>query len=119
MNSMEAFGPPVAYTAVTKGTPVYDRDGERIGVVEHVVADEPVDVFHGVIVHTRPLPGQRRYAPAEQIAGLYEDAVKVSVARGELRDIDSDPAARTVQDGLDENPPRPGLGRAWHWNQGR
>jgi sporulation protein YlmC with PRC-barrel domain len=64
MNSMEAFGPPVAYTAVTKGTPVYDRDGERIGVVEHVVADEPVDVFHGLIVHTRPLPGRRRYAPA-------------------------------------------------------
>ena len=36
-----ALGPPVAYTAVSKGTPVYDRDGERIGVVEHVVADEP------------------------------------------------------------------------------
>jgi hypothetical protein len=118
VNSMEAFGPPVAYTAVAPGTAVYDRDGERIGVVARVVADEPVDVFHGLIVHTRPLPGRRRYAPADQIAALHERAVKLCVTRRELPDVDEDPAARTVRDGLDRTPPRPGLRRAWHWNDG-
>ena len=116
---MDAVGPPVAYTAVKAGTPVYDRGGERIGVVRHVVADEPVDIFHGVIVHTRPLPGRHLYAPADQIAGLHEEAVLLSAGRGELHDIDEDPAARTVEDGLDEHPPRPGLGRTWHWRDQR
>jgi uncharacterized protein YrrD len=116
---MDELGPPVAYTAVTEGTPVYQRHGERIGEVAHVVADEPVDVFHGLIVHTRPVPGRDLYAPAEQIAGMHERGVRLSVDRGDLHEIDEDPAARTVEDRMDQNPPWPGLRRAWHWGGGR
>jgi uncharacterized protein YrrD len=116
---MDELGPPVAYTAVQEGTPAYDRDGERIGEVAHVVADEPVDVFHGLIIQTRPLPRRHLYAPADQIAGMHERGVQLTVDRGELHEVDEDPAARTVEEGLDKNPPRPGLRRAWHWGDGR
>ena len=47
----EDMGPPVAYLGLREGTPVYDRSGERIGVVEHVLADEPMDIFLGLVVH--------------------------------------------------------------------
>ena len=50
------LGRPVAYLALKDGIPVYDRTCQRIGVVEHVVADEPTDIFEGLIVHTLPLP---------------------------------------------------------------
>ncbi|MDT4946193.1 MAG: hypothetical protein QOH14_2926 [Pseudonocardiales bacterium] len=55
---MQDLGPPVAYLALADGTPVFDRDGRRVGVVEHVLADLDLDIFHGLIVHTTPLPGR-------------------------------------------------------------
>ena len=36
---MDDLGPPIAYTVLEEGTPVYDLHGERIGVVEHVLGD--------------------------------------------------------------------------------
>ena len=83
---MDDLGPPIAYTLLEEGTPVYDRNGERIGVVEHVVADFTLDIFEGVIVHTQPLPGTHRYADADQIAELHERGVVLSVERGQLQD---------------------------------
>ena len=41
------LGRPVAYLALKDGTTVYDRTGQRIGVLDHVVADEPTDIFEG------------------------------------------------------------------------
>ena len=60
--STAELGEPIAYLALKEGTPVYDRTGERVGVLEHVVADEPTDIFEGLIVHTLPLPGRHLFA---------------------------------------------------------
>jgi hypothetical protein len=51
---------------------VFDREGRRVGLVAHMLADEVMDIFHGLIVHTVPLPGRHLYADANQIAGLRE-----------------------------------------------
>lgn len=83
---MDDLGLPIAYLVLKVGTPVYDRHRERIGVVEHVLADEDVDIFHGLIVHTRPLPRRHLFADADQIAELRERAVLLSVDRGELHE---------------------------------
>ncbi|MGH3785445.1 MAG: hypothetical protein ACRDRG_02575 [Pseudonocardiaceae bacterium] len=40
--------------------------------VNHLVADEPTDIFEGLIVHTSPLPGRHLFADRDQIAALYE-----------------------------------------------
>ena len=83
---MDDLGLPIAYLVLKVGTPVYDRHRERIGVVEHVLADEDLDIFHGVIVHTRPLPRRHLFANADQIAELRERAVLLSVDRAELHE---------------------------------
>jgi hypothetical protein len=82
--SPDKLGAPVAYLALKDGTPVYDSNGERVGVVEHVLADN--NIFEGVIVHTYPLPGRHLYADATQIAEIRESGVLLSVGRGDLHD---------------------------------
>lgn len=83
---MDDLGLPIAYLVLKVGTTVYDRYRERIGVVEQVLADEELDIFHGLIVHTRPLPRRHLFADAGQIAELRERAVLLSVDRADLHE---------------------------------
>ena len=78
-------GPLVSYLILREGTPVYDRHGKRIGVVEEIRGDTVLDVFDGLIIHTEPLPGRHLYASADQIAELHERGVLLSVERAALR----------------------------------
>ncbi|MET7670666.1 PRC-barrel domain-containing protein [Micromonospora luteifusca] len=69
---MEDLGAKISYLALPVGTRVYDVDSAPVGVVEHVLTDEPKDIFHGIIV-APPGPDQsHRFAQREQIADLYE-----------------------------------------------
>jgi len=110
----EDLGPPVAYLGLREGTRVYDPHGKRIGVVEHVLADDPMDLFLGLIVHTHPLPGRHLYADADQIADMRERGVVLTVGRDLLHDPaesrpnapDDDPPAGTLQARLRS---------AWEW----
>ena len=119
MRFVEDLGPPIAYTLVEEGTPVYDPGGERIGVVDDVLADFTMDIFEGVIVHTMPLPGTHRYADVGQIAELHERGVLLSVARDQLRDPPDRSDRDDEGDAKLENPVESGLRRAWDWITGR
>lgn len=112
--SAEDLGAPIAYTALQEGTPVYDRDGNRIGVVEHVFAVG--GIFEGVIVHTHPLPGRHLYADADQITEIRERGVRLSVPRRELHDPEQ--SIRRRGD-APENSLEARLRRAWDWLTGR
>ena len=108
------LGPPVAYLGLREGTPVYDRRGERIGVVEHVLADEPMDIFLGLIVHTHPVPGRHLYADADQIGQMRERGVVLVVGREALHEP-SGPRPNAPDDTpLDGTLPAR-LRRAWDW----
>lgn len=110
-------GVPASYLTLAEGTPVLASDGVRVGVVEHVLADESVDVFDGVIVDTREGPGGWRFVDAPEVAAIEEDEVRLT--------IDSDAVARlpepsanaaTMQAGADETVPdhlSDKLRRAW------
>ena len=115
---MEDLGPPIAYTVLEEGTPVYDRDGERIGVVEHVLADLQLDIFDGLIVHTHPLPGRHLFADADQIAELHERGVLLSVERDELHEPGEDSASKKRDHDRLEHPLEARLRRAWDWIKG-
>jgi hypothetical protein len=84
MPSSDALGPPVAYLALKDGTPVYDRSGARVGVVEHVM-DEG-GIFEGIIIHTYPLPGRHLYADANQVDEIHQHGVVLAVERADLHD---------------------------------
>jgi uncharacterized protein YrrD len=111
---MQDLGPPVAYLALADGTPVFDRDGRRVGVVEHVLADLDLDIFHGLIVHTTPLPGRHLYADADQIAELHERGVLLAVERGDLHEPSATSAQRPAE-GQEETPLDARIRRAWDW----
>ena len=76
------LGDLVAFTAIGEGTPVYDDQGRRIGVVELVM--EVGGIFEGLIIHTHPLPGRHLYADADQVAEIRERGVVLSVTQREL-----------------------------------
>ena len=102
----EDLGAPVAYLVLKRGTPVYDRAGDRVGSVEHVLADEPQDVFHGLLVKT---DDGHRFAGGDQVDGLYEHGVIVSEPADRLATPSADAPA-----GLAESRST-GLRRAWDW----
>lgn len=117
---VEDLGAPIAYLAVEEGTPVFDRRRERVGVVEHVLADLTKDIFDGVVVHTLPLPGRHLFADADQIGELHERGVLLSVDRDALHEPGESPAVMEVQpDDTVESQLQARLRRAWDWISGR
>jgi hypothetical protein len=111
----DQLGPPVAYLAVKDGTPVYDRDGTRIGVVEHVM--DVGGIFEGMLVHTYPLPGRHLYADPKQIREIRERGVLLSVDADDLHDPRRD-STRRRRDGQ-ESSLEARLRRAVDWMSSR
>jgi hypothetical protein len=112
--SMRDLGARIAFTAVREGTPVYDSDRARLGVVDEVIADGTAGIFKGIIIHTGPLPGRHLVADVDQIAALHERGVLLSVERGALRADRRDAAATTANaDPALESPIHAVLRRIW------
>jgi uncharacterized protein YrrD len=112
---VDDLGPPIAYTALEEGTPVLDRSGRRIGVVEHVLADWQADIFEGLVIHTRPIPGKDLYADVEQVAELHERGVVLSVER----DVLYGRPGKAPRGDRAENALEARVRRAWEWISGR
>ncbi|MEV6345146.1 PRC-barrel domain-containing protein [Actinoplanes sp. NPDC051851] len=103
---VQDLGEPVAYLVLRDGTPVYDEGGSPVGTVEHVLADEREDVFHGLLVGTA---AGHRFARPGQVTGIFEHGVIIGVPAGELAEPSADPPSRLLED-------RAGaLRRAWDW----
>ena len=64
-------GDPVAWLLIEPGWTVYDANGEKVGKVKQVLADEQADIFHGVLVE-RGLLGDEEEIVADRIAGIHE-----------------------------------------------
>ena len=73
------LGEPASYLTLGKGARVIASDGEDVGAVEHVLADEDVDVFDGIVFDTQFGPGGWRFADSEQVAEVYERGVVLTV----------------------------------------
>jgi hypothetical protein len=102
----EDLGAPVSYLVVKEGAPAWDQSGASAGTVEHVLADEREDVFHGLLLKTED---GHRFASGDQVDGLFERGVIISVPAGELPEPSADAPA-----GLAENRVS-ALRKAWDW----
>lgn len=105
----EDLGAPIAYLVLADGTAVYDASGDRVGEVEHVLADEQEDVFHGLILKTA---SGHRFAAAKRIQGIFEHGVIVDAPADRLPEPSADGAAR-LADG--DSTLAQSLKRAWDW----
>ena len=56
MSGTDDLGRPVSYLALAEGTAVLGSDGEEVGHVAHVLADEEQDIFDGIVIAHAPGP---------------------------------------------------------------
>jgi len=64
-------GDPVSWLLIERGWTVYDAEGEKVGKVKEVLADEQADIFHGVLVD-RGLLGPDEEVVADRIAAIHD-----------------------------------------------
>jgi uncharacterized protein YrrD len=80
------LGRPISYMVLPAGTPVLSCDGVRIGEVDHVLSDDSVDVFDGIVVSRGPGRGHV-FADADQVESVYERGVVLSVDTAECETL--------------------------------
>ncbi len=117
---MDDLGAPIAYLVLRDGTPVYDRSGNRVGVVEHVLADEEVDIFHGLIIRTGSGRERHLYAAREYVGQIHERGVLLTVDAAQLPEpaAPQSPGAGQAGAGAGESALEAELRRAWDWLSG-
>jgi hypothetical protein len=81
MHADEDPGRPVAYEALAVGTPVHDRQGERVGTVSKILAVGEEDVFDGLVIETGL---GTRFIDAPEIARIAEHRVDLSLTSAEI-----------------------------------
>ena len=81
MSGTDDLGAPVSYLALEEGTAVLTADGEELGHVAHVLADEETDIFDGIVV-AHGL-GRHTFADAEQVAHIHERGVVLTLTTAE------------------------------------
>lgn len=75
------LGPPISYEVLEHGTPVLSADGEQIGTVVHVLSDESEDVFDGIVIAEHAVPGDHRFADADDVESIHEGGVLLKLDR--------------------------------------
>jgi len=77
---VEDLGVAISYLVLKRGTPVYSRDGERLGRVTRVLGDRPTHIFDGIIFDTSTGPGGRRFVDAPEVESIHERGVVLTIA---------------------------------------
>jgi hypothetical protein len=111
------YGDPSSYLTLEAGTDVVSSDGEVVGKVQHVLADDEEDVFDGLVIDTQFGPGGLRFVDADQIDELYERAVVLTITADEADQLpEPTPAPAAMESHGVEDSPSPlqdKLRRAW------
>lgn len=72
---------PLSYEALALKTPVLTATGAEIGTVAHVIADEHLDLFDGIVVKTHH---GIRFVDRDQISAITTAAVSTTIADAEV-----------------------------------
>ena len=75
---MDDLGAPGSYLTLEPGTPVYFGDGEKLGKVERILAEQDADIFEGVDV-APGLLADARFVAADLIDEIFERGVVLTV----------------------------------------
>ena len=82
---------------IETGWKVLAADGSHVGGVDEVVGDDTEDIFDGLAIATSAL-GKPRYVPAEQIGEITDGAVRLSLTRDQVAQLEEylEPATSAV-----------------------
>jgi hypothetical protein len=81
------YGEPASYLTLKEGCEVVSSDGEKVGTVQHVLADEEEDIFDGVVIDTQLGPGGLLFVDAPQVSECFERALVLSVPASEVPEL--------------------------------
>ena len=84
---MPDLGEPSSYLTLGKGAEVYSSDGEKVGKVEHVLADPDSDIFDGIVLDTSVLPGGHRFVDAPEVEEIFERGVLLRLDRRQAESL--------------------------------
>jgi hypothetical protein len=73
----------LAWSAIKPGHRILDRDGEEIGKVHRVLADEGADIFHGVSLR-QGMMGPEVEVTADQITRITAERVHTTLGSDDL-----------------------------------
>jgi hypothetical protein len=82
---VDELGPPISYEVLEPGTPVFSRDGARVGTVRHVLAAEGEDIFDGIVVDAGA--AAQRFADADQVESIHEGGVTLTLDAQRCREL--------------------------------
>jgi uncharacterized protein YrrD len=74
---------PVSWMVIEAGWPVVDSDGNEIGPVTDVIADEEKDIFSGLMVRVARFRAPR-YVAAERVRTIVEGRIELDVTADAL-----------------------------------
>ena len=77
---------PVSWLLIRPGWKVYASDGSEVGEVDEVAGDDTEDIFDGLAIATTAF-GKPRYVPAEQVASITENAVRLSLTPQQVEEL--------------------------------
>lgn len=78
-------GTAVHYTAVTEGTPVYDRDEVPVGSVVQVLDNYREHIFDGLVIDLGG--GDPRFVDAPEVARTAERGVTLTISAAEVAEL--------------------------------
>jgi hypothetical protein len=84
---MTDYGQPRSFLTIEAGVDVVSADGERVGALEHVLADEQTGIFDGVVVDVSAGPGGHRFVDAPQVSEFRERAVLLNLSAADVENL--------------------------------
>jgi hypothetical protein len=91
---------PIAYQALTKGTPVLSSTGSQFGTVRHVLQVESLDLFDGIAVSTT---GGLRFVDRDRVASITSAAVHTTLSDEQVTALPAPEGNETFHDDPDED----------------
>ena len=77
-------GHRISYQALKRGTDVFSAEGERLGVVQRVVADVKTHIFRDLVIDTKLGPGGLRVVHPADVDDIFERGVVLTLSAAEV-----------------------------------
>ena len=77
-------GHRISYEALKRGTEVFSRDGERLGIVKRVVADDRTRIFKDVVIDIKLGPGGLKLVDARDVEDIFERGLHLRLSADEV-----------------------------------
>lgn len=87
-------GSAIHYTAVPRGTPVYDADGNEIGTIDRVLDNHREGILDGFVIRMRKLG--LRFVDAPEVARTAERGVTLTITGAEAESLPPPPDGAAV-----------------------